>query len=236
MPYTFVTDAEIVEFFKGVTENASFAVTDIPLLIRGNATTAGTAFDLIVQRSQYNWQPSSITETLYFNGEGIRSFFVRPIPILTLTEVKVFYPGGSEYAYTLTGDDKNIWWDPDTGCVSTDQGTGALGGIEFGTEPYSAPDIFPNGLQNIMIKGTFGINTPAIAKMLQLLIMYKQLEFQNPTVYKKAGNIVEEQIGRYSYKLGMIGTSKTTYKSLDDYIDSLFDALPHDNTYAFEAV
>lgn len=237
--YTYVTNAEITEFLIGVLNDATFVYTDIPIIIRGDPdnSIAGSAFDYVNQRADYVFDdPVGASKTYLLNGDGSPNLFSPEAPILTITECVIIARDDTEEDITLVNPDKQLFWDSDTGLITLTPNGEVYYGIEYGSTYYTL-SVFPAGLENVRIVGTFGINAPPIIKLLQMLVMFKQLQFQQPHKYKVAGNLVREQIGRYEYQLGVIGfdsSSKTA--SLDTYIDMLFDQLPKINTYAYEAI
>jgi hypothetical protein len=239
--HTYVTDAEIDEFFRGLTGDPTWTYTNIPLLIRGDATTTGSAFDMLKQCIDYVFcDPSLAVQTFLVNGEDSPTIFSPTAPITDLTEVTIINADGTEETFNLSGSDRQVFWDHATGKI-----TFVKNGEYFG--PYNDIDVcppytervFPHGCENVRLVGNFGIDVPPLAKLIQMLMMYKQLQLQQPEPYNKLGNIVEEKIGRYEYRLGVYGASNTgpgTVYSLDAYIELLVDKLPKINTYSYEAI
>jgi len=237
---TYVTDAEIDEFFQGVTGDALWVYTNIPLMIRGDATVRGSAFDMLAQCIDYIFcDPSLAAQTFLVNGEGSPTIFSPVAPITDLTEVTVIAADGTETTYELTGTNRQVFWDSSTGKITfTKNGQyGSYASLDV-CPPY-VDTVFPTGCENVRLVGNFGIDVPPMAKLIQLLMMYKQLQLQQPSLYNKLGNIVEEKIGRYEYRLGVYGSSNSgagTVYSLDAYIDFLISKLPMINTYSYEAI
>ena len=235
---TYVTDLEIEAFFKGVTGDPAWAVANIPVLIRGViGVSEGAAFNQIKERMDYVWcDPITDTKTLYYNGENKPTILVEA-PITQLDEVTITDADGTETTLLLTGTTREVFWDPRTGKITVDKNQPWLGTGSQDLYQSHYWSSFPEGTQNIKVIGQFGAEIPAIAKLLEIMIMYKMLQFQQPAIYKVAGNLVREKIGRYEYQLGVIGFDHNSRNmSLDAYIDYLFDQLPKINTAGFEAV
>lgn len=239
--YTYVTNDEIETFFRGLTSDATWVVDNIPLLIRGDDTVAGSAFDLLKQCIDYVFcDPSLAVQTFLVNGEDNPTIFSPVAPITDLTEVTIINADGTEESFTLTGSDRQVFWDHGTGKITfikNGEFSGPFNDID--AYPFNSERVFPAGCENVRLVGNFGIDVPAIAKLIQMLMMYKQIQIQQPDPYNQIGNIVEEKIGRYEYRLGVLGASNTgpgKVYSLDAYIEMMIDKLPMINTFSYEAI
>jgi len=237
---TYVSDAEIEEFFRALTGNPAWVVTDIPLLIRGDISTVGTSFDYIKQCIDYVFcDPTLGAVTFLVNGEDSPTIFSPVAPITSLTEVTIIAADGTEETLELTGSNRQVFWDTSTGKITLirngDLESRVLN-IEVSLMGYQK--IFPNGCENIRLVGEFGIDVPPLIKLIQLLVMLKQLQLSNPDGWLKYGNITQEKIGRYEYRLGAINSAGAWggVKSLDFYIQDAISKLPMINTQGYEAI
>lgn len=238
---TYVTDQEIEDFFHGLVPNPlTWVAADIPVLIRGEVgVSEGVAFSMIKSKLDYVWDdPITDTKILLLNGEGFDSVFVEA-PITVLDSIEIINPDETEESLVVTGSTRQVYYDSATGKISLRRNvpySSDVNLIDRGLDYYDG-GVFPEGLENIRITGQFGAAVPAIVKMIEILNMYKLMQFQNPEVYKKAGNLVREQIGRYEYQLGTIGFDKNSkHFSLDAYIDYLYELLPKANLVDWGAI
>jgi hypothetical protein len=237
---TYVTDAEIEEFFRGATEDPTWVVTNIPLLIRGDATVAGSSFDYITQCLNYIFCDPTLGPVTYLvNGEDHPTIFSPIAPITTLSEVTIIAADGTEETLTLTGANREVFWDHSTGKITlVRNGDRLIDIVSADVTCLGGQKIFPNGCENIRLVGEFGIDVPPLLKLAQLLVMLKQMQLSDPGGYGKIGNITEEKIGRYEYKLGAINSTGAWggVKSMDYYIQDILSKVPQINTQGYEAI
>lgn len=219
----FLTDDQIAEYFRIL--NPSFSISDIPTLIRS------ASYEEITQKSGFTWE--AIEQTLYFDGDGTKHLFVTPIPIVSLVSMTLIGEDLAETSVnvTQTSATREIWYEPNTGKIEI---INPIDNIEYGNDEEAG--VFPKGIRNIKIVGTFGTSSPAsILSLLQLCIINRTMARLNPSVYAK-GDILEEEIGKYRYVLAGRTTSDSTRMSLDQYIEYLFSLLPQFNSFVYEAV
>ena len=222
----FVTDSQIVQFFQRI--NSEFVLADMPTFVRS------FTYEEIKGRTDITpTLPAALT--LYVDGRGDKTIVCPRIPIATLTGVRVI---NKDTTYTdliidQTNTNRQIWYDADTGHIELVQ---PITGVEVtGGDTDNDYGIFPQGIQNIRITGTFGTdeiqNTLA---MLQLYLMLRQMSRLDPETYGKA-DIISERIGKYSYTLGGgKGGTDAGRMTLDELIEHLFGLV--DGPFHMESV
>lgn len=225
---TYLTDSEIEDFFRGIVPDCpDWSITNVPSIVRE------TAFSIVKERLQHVWEtPITDTKVILVNGEGFDRIFVES-PINGLDSIEIINPDETEVSLVLTGSNRQVYWDSTTGTISLRRNKGFEENqsmLEYSLDGFDG-SVFPVGLENIRVTGQFGTAVPAVVKMIELLNIYKLLQFQQPDIYKKAGNLVREQIGRYEYQLGSLGFDKSSKNySLDAYIDYLCELAPKNNS------
>lgn len=169
-----------------------------------------------------------VTADQYLNGEGTNFIFCPTVPINSLTGLYIIASDTSEESLDVSGTDRQVWFDGSTGQIRR---------IAVNRDIARYPDagdldapLFPTGLQNIRISGNFGKGPYKILKVLQTMLIFQMLERIYPKEFK-AGDIVSEKLGEYSYNIGVMEYTKdpkNQKKTLEGYIDWLFDQLPKD--------
>lgn len=220
-PYT--TKTEVILYLnnlKGVGETP-LVETDIP----------DSAFDgagqIIDKKTESRF--SVFAGDLYVDGDSENYIICPKVPIVTLTAIAIIATDLTTEALVLTTSSRNAWFNEATGLirrisVGSDK-------IEYG-EDYSN-SIFPSGVKNIKLTGTFGGTAANILQLLQIMETSRILGFYMDFIKKT--NLIEEQIGEYRYKLGDMQTGKdplNARKTLDGYIEYLYQCLPKDDNEA----
>ncbi len=238
---TYVSDDEINEFFQDATGDPLWDVTvDMSTLIRGVVgVSEGSAFSYIKECiNQIFCDPALGPLTFLVNGQGDPTIFAPVAPIDDLTEVTIIAADGTEETLELTGTNRQVFWDPNTGKITlirNGEGLAAFYDIEVSG---NGQKIFPQGCENVRLIGNFGADVPSILKLAELLVMLKHEQLSNPGGYLKIGNIMSEKIGRYEYKLGAINSTGAwgQSKSLDYYIQDILDKVSKLNSMGLEAI
>jgi len=221
----FLTEDEITEFFTLV--DSTFTIADVPPFVRS------AAYQEILERSDFDWEEK--VQTIYEDGRGTKEVFCPVLPIIALTEVVIVSQTLGETSLNVdqTDDDRQIWYDAATGKIEIIQ---PIGGIEVAGADNATASVFPTGVQNIKLVGTFGQDSPSsILSLLQLYLMLRNMARTDPAKWGK-GDIVSEKIGKYQYELYGRGSTQSHRQSLDQYIDYLFSVLPSNNTFFYDNV
>ena len=221
----FLSDENIIDFFGKIDDE--FVLTDIPAFVRD------AAYQEIVQETNVLWDP--ITQSLYVDGNGGNKIFCPVVPIINLTWLVVIGKELSETSLIVdqTDEDRQIWYDGETGLIELIK---PITGIEWGIDDDTDVGIFPTGVQNIRIVGTFGTASPeAILILLQLYIMLRHLSKVDPEKYG-SGDVISERIGKYQYTLGGGGNITGGRMGLDAMIAHLFEVLPQENSLLYEDI
>jgi len=221
----FLLDQNITDFFNKI--YAEFALTDIPAFVRD------AAYQEIVQVTEVPWELSA--QTLYVDGRGVATIFCPVLPIISLTELVVIDKNTNETSLIVdqTDEDRQVWYDGETGFIKLIK---PIAGIEWGTDDDADVGIFPSGVQNIKIVGTFGTDQPkAILTLLQLYIMLRHMSKMDPDKYGSA-DIISERIGKYQYTLSSGGSGANSRMSLDTMIEHLYEVLPRENSLLYEDI
>ena len=180
-----------------------------------DATIVGGMYDFINKKigTEYGVED----RTYLVDGNGDYLVWSLYLPIVYLNSVTIIKENEERVDLDLHGEDRNCWYDADTGFIKSS--------LKFPLRPDS-----------VELRGKFGEIPSDLVKLLQLLLIYKTYTITQPSKYH--GDLVEEKIGRYSYKLSDTGTysEDNQRKGLDGYIAYLFDALGRMNNMAFEAI
>jgi hypothetical protein len=215
------TKANILAFLQKLKSDLTLA--DITDMIY-NAST-----EMINSKTDTYWEIFS--GDLYQDGTGRDHVFCPVVPIATLTGLVIIATDETEDSLDVSGSDRQVWYNSKTGIIK--RVNWYEDRIERDTD-YGA--IFPLGVQNIKITGTFGRDatnhdTLNILKLLQTFICMKILGFQFPSKFNVV-DAIEEKIGEYSYRIGDMQYTtnlKNQKFTLDGYIDMLFGLLPKDD-------
>lgn len=214
----YVTESEIIAFMKMI--KPSFV--------------AGEINELIVN-SMYEWlngkmgQPATVTqEIMLLDGNGDSFVYVNKVPIVEIHRIAMVGTDGVETPLILMGTTKNVWWDCQTGRIwisYLDEEGLELTTTKFGDYPDS-----------VRVEGKFGQVSTNLLKQIQLLLILKQYSLMQPKNY--ATDIIEEKIGRYSYKLAGASNLEAANqrKGLDGWIAYLLEQLPNDNSMCLETI
>jgi hypothetical protein len=163
---------------------------------------------------------------LYVDGDGQNYVICPKTPIITLTALSIIHTDLTTEALVLTTASRNIWYNEATGLIK--RIAVEVDRIEYGQEQVDS--IFPTGVKNIKMTGTFGGTAADILALLQIMETSRILGFFMDFI--KKANLIEEQIGEYRYKLGDMQTGKdpnNARKTLDGYIEYLYTCLPQDD-------
>lgn len=212
----FLNDGDITEFFNKV--KPGFVLSEIPDYVRNSA------YQEILLRTDRKWEVRNATQLL--NGRGDKWIFSRIVPIVSVSSMKIIKKDLEEIELVVdqTDDERQVRFDKKTGAIELIRG---ISGIE--TDSITK---FPKGLENVELIGIFGPSSNEevndILRLLQLLIMLRNMSSLDPTNYKTG--IVQEKISRYSYKL-----SETGHKSVNEMIEDYYAMLPFSG-FAYESV
>ena len=217
---SFATKEEMVEILQEI--NSSITVADIPDML------VGSTADFI--RSQLDFYVrTDVEDTLYIDGNGENIVFSRFIPIVSLTSITIIDEvQGTEMALTLTGDDKNVIWDGITGYIEYLNRNDVLDEDEILT--------FPDKPDSVKLVGYFGEYPSSLVKYLQTLLVLKHFTIFNRKLYPM--DLVEEKIGRYSYKVATTSSMEpiNQKKGIDGYIEWLLNTLKVDSGLGMESI
>jgi len=217
----YVTTDEIVEFMEVI--NPNFLDTDIMDL------TVNAMYELINRRIDGAYAEEEAT--LYQDGRGDRFLFSPQIPIVELESVTIIHEDETETDFVLSGTDRNIWWDNNTGAIWTYREDDVP--IEYNGDYTKFPDRF----NSVRLVGTFGTVPNDLVKQLQLMLILKQYSLLQPSVY--VSDVISEKIGRYEYKLANASNvlPENQRKGIDGWIHFLFSQIPNlANAMCLEAV
>jgi hypothetical protein len=217
-PYT--TKAEVISYLnklKGVGET-QLVETDIP------DSAFNGAGRIIDEKTDSRF--SVFAGSLFVDGDGQNYVICPRIPIITLTALVMIHTDLTTEALVLTTASRNVWYNEATGLIK--RIAVEVDRIEYGQEQVDS--IFPTGVKNIKMTGTFGGTCAEILALLQILETTRILGFFMDFIKKT--NLIEEQIGEYKYKLGDMQTGKdpnNARKTLDGYIEYLYTCLPEED-------
>jgi len=186
------------------------------------------AQEIINNRTDTYWEITSSPTTLYLDGKGFTEIVCTLVPITSLTSISIIAIDGTETALVLTGINKNCVYDPDTGIIRRTY----TNNEEFQMDSDDRGAIFPEGIGNVKIVGTFGgvRSSTNILKMLQIMLVIQLLGKKMPSIV--TSDIFMEKIGEYEYrmsdKLYSVENKDNKRLTLEGYINYLFDCLPKD--------
>ena len=226
------TKQNILTFIQKV--NNKIVLSDITDAVYNSAT------EMINYKTDTNWEIFSGSQIL--NGTGENHVFSRIVPIVTLTNVVIIAKDETETELIVSGIDRQVWFNRDTGLIERISIRDDIRVTGSSTTIATSP-VFPQGIENIRITGTFGRvdgshESVATLALLQTLIVMKQMGFMFPTL-ARASDLIQERIGEYEYRVGDMQYSnldKNQKLTLDGYIAHLFDCLPKDDKIWVEAV
>jgi len=218
------TKANILAFLQKIKSDLTLA--DISDVMYNSST------EQINNRTDTYWKIYS--GSLYINGEGIGHIYSPVVPIATLTGLSIISSDLTEETLDVSGSDREVAFDIETGLIERISQFDLQ--VEKGIEYGESGSVFPIGIDNIKITGTFGRDALLhdslnILKFLQTLIVARMMGFMYPTDFN-AVDIAEEKIGEYSYKIGDMQYSnndKNQKRTLEGYIEYLFSILPQDD-------
>lgn len=163
---------------------------------------------------------------LYVDGMGDAAIICPRVPITKLEGIKIINTDETTTALVISGASRNIWYNDATGLIKRIAIN--IDSIEYGQDYVQ--EVFPTGVKNIEIDGEFGGTCAHTLALLQILETARILGFFLDFIKKT--NLIEEQIGEYRYKLGDMQTGKdpnNARKTLDGYIDYLYQSLPKED-------
>lgn len=225
----FLNDDDIKQYF--IRMNPLFKLSDVPDYVRKSSA------QMLALKTDTIWEISN--DILYADGIGANCIACPRVPIVELTDITIILANEEEISLRLTGEDRQVEWDKETGIIRLLQAFNI--GIEIGlvttfeeTGNEDEEPSFPCGLQNVRITGVFGTDCQLfLLKFIQLLLMSRAMQMMDSKRYKY--DLVKEKIGRYEYKL-MEGSSNNNRMTLDGYIDYLCGLLPKEESFAIEAL
>jgi hypothetical protein len=219
-PYT--TKAAIIDFISTIQSDIIITVNDISDVVLASTT------EQINYKTDTAWQVYA--GILYIDGNGERSIFSPLVPIVTLTELAIIGKDTTEEKLILTGINRQVWWNNETGCISR---------LDWDKSHIEVDPLwgeyFIEGQNNIRLTGTFGRATFAnTLALLQQLMVFKILTFKFPDLKT---DMIMEKIGEYQYRIGEGAKNSVNEKrTLDGYIDYLFSCLPKDDKLCVVAI
>jgi len=196
---TYVSDAEIDEFFQALLDDGTWTYTNIPVIVRGDGSNRGSAFEsLRAELDGYVDAGNSTEETILYNGSGQPELFVK-FPIVDIDSITVLEPDTTETALDLEGADKDVEIFHKDGLLTLHRDRGIAGAASSD----SGVSNWPLGLENIRIVGTFGYVASPIFKYAQLLYMLQAMAMYNPDTYQPYLSMAKSiEIGRYQEAYG----------------------------------
>lgn len=218
MSNTYVTKQEVVDAFDAF--SVTVTADDIPDMLLYSSK------EKLDKRVGKTWGLES-EDTYYLDGNDRNVVFVPVVPIVSLSDVIVINKDTTETSYTLTGTDRQVWWDGNTGKIEIIRREGDI--LVGSRDQYS---IFPQGVRNIKITGSFGEVASELVKLAQILILYRVLSITNPGKYKT--DIVSEKISKYSYSRGAY--SGSSILSFDEYIEGIIQDLKDADSLYLETI
>lgn len=220
----YVTKQAVVDFAVSLKTDLTVAdITDAML----TATT-----QMINKETDTYWQVYA--GDLYVDGRGEDFIFSPIVPIVTLTAVKIIDIDTTEESLTVSGTDREVWFNEETGLIKRIDYYGSTD-IQRDPDPGA---LFPEGVKNIKITGTFGRATYAeLLAMLQTMLIIQMLRFKYPSEFNT--DLISERIGEYEWRASEMQYSKdpkNSKKTLDGYISYLYSMLPQDDKLCVLAV
>jgi hypothetical protein len=219
---SFATAQEIATYIGAI--DSTFILSSVSSIIL-DATTR-----LIQQKTEKTW--SINYGPLYLDGRGEDFIFSPVTPIASLTGVFIIAPDLSEDSLTVSGVDRQVWFNEETGEIKF------IDADVFDIVRDSVGSRFTKGIKNIRIEGVFGVDASSAPtlKLLQCLLYLQLLGLQNSEFL--VGDIKSEKIGEYSYQLSDMeksGNPKNQKKTLEGWINDLIDSL-RDTDNSFLAI
>lgn len=213
-----VTDNELVEWVQFTTGSTTFVVADINRAIQRGVD------DFIERKTGVIYDSS--TRTIVMNGNGERYLYLDERPIVELDEVKIIKKDLEEVTLVLTGTDRELWFDAETGKLEIIKHVDGLDDLFSVTASK-----FLEGLSNIEITGKFVGTVDPLAKLVSLLLYSKQTQIF--ATGQEKFDLMEEKIGRYAYKVGVPSnqSDQNQYKGLDGLIEWYFLCLEQANVF-----
>jgi len=212
---TYVTKAEVVTFLSDI--YSAIAEADISDLMLNQS------WSIIENRTELEWDINEAASTIRLNGTGENHIFVPPayLPITSLTSIIMYKSDETTTTLTLSGDERQVWWDPDTGRIEMVEPDSSLT-IFLDEDDVYVVNTFVYGVNNIYVTGIFGSTVPDMVKFLQMLLILKAFTIKDPSHFKV--DLMAEKMGKYEYKMGVPSSQaeKNQYKGLDGYIEFLF--------------
>ena len=212
-----ISKEELVEFLNFVRKpgTSAVAVGDI------NDTLYYGTNDALVRKTGSSWD---ITERqLLLNGQGDKVIYVPYVPINDLVSLTIRKKNTETVDITLTGSERQVWWDSETGRIEMIAHVDDLGGL-LSVEPSE----FPKGMENVAVVGSFGTTPPNLAKYVYCLMYLKQLTISDKARFGL--DMVMERIGRYEYRIGVPSNQAVPnqYKGIDGLIEWYLQELIED--------
>lgn len=219
---TYASKATIVSLLSQINPSVPFTESDLPDIVwHGSA-------DIIDAKADTSF--NAFTGDLYVDGQAENFIFCPRVPILTLTALKRINTDTTTVSYVVSGTSREVWFNEETGLIQliNDEETG----IEYG--PPATSPVFPRGVKNIKITGSFG--DTSVTNILYLLQSLLCLQALNKLGYEKFSKLdmLEEAIGEYRYKIQDSQYAKDAANqklTLEGYIDYLFKLLPKEDSY-----
>ena len=225
MPYCTKQDVLDILGIAGISDVTSDDIPD-SFLIAADAE--------IDARTNTAWTEVAASEVI-LNGTGYDWVVVPKVPIVAITGLFIRdVENENEQEITVDGseDEVQIMHDPETGYIylkpDVDFGFTIFSRLMDDDTNYDGAT-FPKGVQNVTVQGTFGRTDPLVERIASWIIVRDMGKINA----KKYGfGKISERLGKYDYSLG----NSSRIMSTDDLIDYLFNLLPKDNTYGFEAI
>jgi len=223
MSTTYASKAEVLTFLQKMNPSAVLAdIEDMQLY---------STKEMIDERTNSQWTVDTEDKTVYVDGNDLDTIFSNISPITSLTSVKIIKQDLTEEVLDFSGSDRNAYYDLETGMIQYVRPDSTRIEVTGGDFFYNFGLYFPYGVRNVEITGKFGRETPYLIKMIQIFEIAKQMTIFQPSKYK--ADVLEEKIGRYTYKMGLHSKG---HKGIDAYIDYLYSCLPKDDQLGIEAI
>lgn len=217
--------------YATATEIYNFLVQIKPTLQLSEITDSliTLATQIINQRADATWD--LFIGNLYLDGKNEDWIMCPKIPIQAITALTIISIDGTEESITISGTDKQVEINNETGEIRAFD----LTETEKVVRDQDRFWLFPKGLQNIRITGTFGVDAGGsaseILKMLTIMLVMQNLRFKDPESFRQM-DLVSETIGEYKWQVGDMQYSsnlKNQKLTLEGYIDYLFNSLPKED-------
>ena len=224
MPYCTKQDVLDILSIAGISDVASDDIPDSFL------AAADAEIDA---RTNTVWVEVAASEVVV-DGTGYDWIVVPKVPIVAITGLFIRdVENENEVEITVDGSEDaiQIMHNPETGYIylkaDVDLGFAIFSRLIDG-DIYDGAT-FPMGVRNVTVQGTFGRTDPLVERIASWIIVRDMGKINA----KKFGfGKISERLGKYDYSLG----NSSRIMSTDDLIDYLFNLLPKDNTYGFEAI